>query len=118
MLLEAKIGCKAGYRDLAVRPLRGDNEPRNASSIFVNFWLLKLTTEESKRVLIDPYLTDNPMAPLGPEKIPSVDLIIVNHAAFDHLRDALYLAKRDNACLVCDYLVRQLDTKVYHENRG
>jgi len=67
-----------------------------------------LTTEEGKRVIIDPYLRDNPHAPFGPEKIPPVDLIIVTHAAFDHLGDSFSLAKRDNAFLVGDYLVRQL----------
>lgn len=67
-----------------------------------------LTTEEEKRVVIDPYLTGNPAAPFGPDKILPVDLIIVTHAAFDHLGDAFYLAKRDSASLVCDYLVRQL----------
>lgn len=67
-----------------------------------------LTTEEEKRVVIDPYLTGNPAAPFGPDKILPVDLIIVTHAAFDHLGDAFSLAKRDSASLVCDYLVRQL----------
>jgi len=67
-----------------------------------------LTTEEGRRVVIDPYLTDNAAAPFGPERIPPLDLIIVTHAAFDHLGDAFYLAKRDGASLVCDYLVRQL----------
>jgi L-ascorbate metabolism protein UlaG (beta-lactamase superfamily) len=67
-----------------------------------------LTTEEGKRVVIDPYLTDNPAAPFGPERISPIDLVIVTHAAFDHLGDSLYLAKRDSASLVCDYLVRQL----------
>jgi L-ascorbate metabolism protein UlaG (beta-lactamase superfamily) len=67
-----------------------------------------LTTEESKRIIIDPYLTNNPRAPFGPEKIPKIDLIMVTHAAFDHLGDSFYLAKRDKAHLVCDCLVRQL----------
>lgn len=43
-----------------------------------------LTTEEGKRILIDPYLTGNPAAPLRPEKIPPVDLVVVTHAAFDN----------------------------------
>ena len=67
-----------------------------------------LTTEEGKRIILDPYLTGNPAAPFGPEKIPPVDLVIVTHAAFDHLGDSFHLAKRNNAPLVCDYLVRQL----------
>ena len=51
------------------------------------------------------------MAPFGPDKIPPVDLIIVTHASFDHLGDSFYIAKRDNASIVCDYLVRQLAYK-------
>jgi L-ascorbate metabolism protein UlaG (beta-lactamase superfamily) len=46
-----------------------------------------LTTEEGRRVVIDPYLTGNAAAPFGAERIPPLDLIIVTHAAFDHLGD-------------------------------
>jgi L-ascorbate metabolism protein UlaG (beta-lactamase superfamily) len=67
-----------------------------------------LTTEEAKRIIIDPYLTGNPGAPFGPEKIPPVDLVVVTHAAFDHLGDSIFLAKRDKAFLVGDYLLRQI----------
>jgi L-ascorbate metabolism protein UlaG (beta-lactamase superfamily) len=67
-----------------------------------------MTTEEGKRIIIDPYLTGNAAAPFGPEKIPPVDLVVVTHAAFDHLGDCILLAKRDGAFLVGDYLVRQL----------
>lgn len=59
-----------------------------------------LTTEEGKRIILDPYLTGNPAAPFGPEKIPPVDLVVVTHAAFDHLGDSFHLAKRNNAPLV------------------
>jgi len=51
-----------------------------------------LTTEEGKRIIIDPYLTNNPRAPFGPEKIPKIDLVLVTHAAFEHLGDSFYLA--------------------------
>jgi L-ascorbate metabolism protein UlaG (beta-lactamase superfamily) len=67
-----------------------------------------LTTEEGKRVAIDPYLTGNPKAPFGPEKVPPVDLVIVTHAAFDHLGDSFFLARRDQAIVLGDYVVRQL----------
>lgn len=67
-----------------------------------------LTTEEGKRVIIDPYLSNNPRAPFGPEKIPKIDLVMVTHAAFDHLGDSFYLVTRDNAFLICDRMVRHL----------
>jgi L-ascorbate metabolism protein UlaG (beta-lactamase superfamily) len=67
-----------------------------------------LTTEEGKRIAIDPYLTDNPKAPFGPEKIPPVDLVVVSHAAFDHLGDSFLLARRDQATVLGDLVIRQL----------
>lgn len=67
-----------------------------------------LTTEQGRRVLIDPYLSDNPAAPFGPEQIPPVDLVVVTHGAFDHLGDALEIVRRHGAELVCDPMVRRL----------
>lgn len=67
-----------------------------------------LTTEEGKRIVIDPYLTGNPAAPFGPEEIKSIDLVIVTHAAFDHLGDSFQIAKKNEAIIVGDYLVKQL----------
>ena len=67
-----------------------------------------LTTEQEKRVLIDPYLTRNPSAPFSPNQIPSVDLVLVTHGAFDHLGDALEIVQRDGADLVCDPMVSRL----------
>jgi len=67
-----------------------------------------LTTEEGKRILIDPYLTGNAAAPLGPEEIQPVDIVIVTHAAFDHIGDSFQIAKKSNAYIIGDYLVRQL----------
>jgi L-ascorbate metabolism protein UlaG (beta-lactamase superfamily) len=59
-----------------------------------------LATEEGKRVILDPYLTGNPLAPFDPAGVPKVDLIVVTHAAFDHLGDSFLLAKRDGAFLI------------------
>ncbi len=67
-----------------------------------------LTTEEGRRILIDPYLTRNPAAPFGPEQIPPVDLVVVTHGAFDHLGDALEIVRRDGCPLVSDPMVSRL----------
>jgi L-ascorbate metabolism protein UlaG (beta-lactamase superfamily) len=67
-----------------------------------------LTTEEEKRVIIDPYLTGNALAPFGPEKVPSVDLVLASHVAPDHLGDSFLLARRDGVPLFCDIVSRQL----------
>jgi L-ascorbate metabolism protein UlaG (beta-lactamase superfamily) len=53
------------------------------------------------RVLFDPFLTGNPVAPLGPDAVPSPDVIVVSHAAFDHMGDAAAVASRTKAPVIC-----------------
>lgn len=60
------------------------------------------------RVLIDPFLTGNPVAPLRHEDLEAPDLILVTHAAFDHLGDAAAIAARTGAPIVCGGDVRRL----------
>jgi L-ascorbate metabolism protein UlaG (beta-lactamase superfamily) len=62
----------------------------------------------SHRILIDPFLTGNPAAPLGPDEVERPDVILVTHAAFDHLGDAAVIARRTGAPVVCGGDVRQL----------
>jgi L-ascorbate metabolism protein UlaG (beta-lactamase superfamily) len=60
------------------------------------------------RVLIDPFLSGNPFAPVAHDEIEAPDLIIVTHAAFDHLGDAAAIALRTGAPVVCGGDVRHL----------
>jgi L-ascorbate metabolism protein UlaG (beta-lactamase superfamily) len=53
------------------------------------------------RVLFDPFLTTNPVAPLGPDDVPAPDVIVVSHAAFDHMGDAAAVARRTKAPVIC-----------------
>ena len=57
-------------------------------------------------ILIDPFLTDNPLAPCGPDDLRTPDVILVSHAAFDHYGDAPSVAKRTGAPVICDAAVR------------
>lgn len=58
------------------------------------------------RILIDPFLTHNPLAPCSPDDIAAPDVILVSHAAFDHYGDVPSIAKRTGAPVVCDAAVR------------
>ena len=53
------------------------------------------------RVLFDPFLTGNPVAPIGPDDVPAPDVIVVSHAAFDHAGDAANVARRTKAPVIC-----------------
>ncbi len=57
------------------------------------------------RILIDPFLSDNPVAPVSAEELADPDVILVSHAAFDHYGDAAAIARRTGAPLVCDAAV-------------
>jgi L-ascorbate metabolism protein UlaG (beta-lactamase superfamily) len=60
----------------------------------------------SGRILIDPFLTGNPKAPVSHEEIERPDVILVTHAAYDHLGDAPAISKRTGAPVVCGGDVR------------
>lgn len=53
------------------------------------------------RVLLDPFLTGNPAADLGPDDLPAPDVILASHAAWDHMGDAAAVALRTGAPVVC-----------------
>ena len=62
-------------------------------------------------VVIDPFLTDNPQAAVGPEAI-NPDLVVVTHAHGDHWGDTLTLAQK-GALVVSTY-----EIAVYAEKHG
>ena len=55
---------------------------------------------DGKRVVIDPFLTGNPAAIIGPDGLAKLDAILLSHGHGDHLGDAVSLAKRDKATIV------------------
>jgi L-ascorbate metabolism protein UlaG (beta-lactamase superfamily) len=55
---------------------------------------------DSKRIVIDPFLTGNPAAVIGPAGLQKLDAILLSHGHGDHLGDAVALAKRDKATIV------------------
>jgi len=48
------------------------------------------------KVLTDPFLTGNPLAPVAAEEV-NTDFILVSHGHGDHLGDTLEIAKRTGA---------------------
>jgi L-ascorbate metabolism protein UlaG (beta-lactamase superfamily) len=58
--------------------------------------------EGKKKVLIDPFLTGNPMATVKPGDL-DVDVILVTHGHLDHLGDSVEISKRCGSPIVAIY---------------
>lgn len=56
---------------------------------------------DKHRILIDPFLSGSPHAPIGHEQLAKPDVILVTHAAYDHYGDAAAIAARTGAPVVC-----------------
>jgi len=63
-----------------------------------------LVTTLKAKILIDPFLTGNPMAAVKAEDV-ECDFILVSHAHSDHYGDAVAIAKRTGATIIAPYEV-------------
>ena len=54
-----------------------------------------------QRILLDPFLDENPGQPGASDGFDKVDLVVVSHAAFDHLGDTDKIAARYGCPVVC-----------------
>src|SRR5262245_491072 len=61
----------------------------------------ELITEQDQHILLDPFFDENPGSPIRSAELERVDLILVSHAAFDHLGDTEAIARRTGAPVVC-----------------
>jgi L-ascorbate metabolism protein UlaG (beta-lactamase superfamily) len=61
----------------------------------------EIVTGWGQHILIDPFLDDNPVSPVKSHELEQVDLILVTHAAFDHMGDTEAIARRTGAPVVC-----------------
>jgi L-ascorbate metabolism protein UlaG (beta-lactamase superfamily) len=82
-----------------------------------------LRTPGGRRVLIDPWLKDNPSCPEALKKPPKADLVLVSHGHSDHIDDLIACARESGAAVVaiyelCDWLARKGIQHVSPMNKG
>jgi L-ascorbate metabolism protein UlaG (beta-lactamase superfamily) len=58
-------------------------------------------TSPAGHVLVDPFLTGSASADVGPDEVGDPDVVLVSHAAWDHMADAAPVARRTGAPVVC-----------------
>jgi L-ascorbate metabolism protein UlaG (beta-lactamase superfamily) len=74
---------------------------------FLGTAAFEIITENRKRLLIDPYLDENHASPYKVADIDRLDLLLVTHAAYDHLGDTLKIMRKfPDLPLVCGADVR------------
>ena len=57
-------------------------------------------------LLVDPFFTDNPKAAAKANEVPA-DFILVSHGHGDHVGDAIDIAKRTGATVICNYEISE-----------
>jgi L-ascorbate metabolism protein UlaG (beta-lactamase superfamily) len=65
------------------------------------------------RILIDPFLTGNPLADVKPADFAELDAILISHGHGDHIGDAEWIAKKSGAIIVSNY-----EIAIHYANRG
>lgn len=68
---------------------------------FLGVAAYEIVTGRGQHILLDPFLDENPGSPVRSTELERVDLILISHAAFDHLGDAEAIARRTGAPVVC-----------------
>jgi L-ascorbate metabolism protein UlaG (beta-lactamase superfamily) len=61
----------------------------------------ELVSSAGQHILIDPFLDENPGSPVRSDELSAPDLILVSHAAIDHLGDTETIARRTGTPVVC-----------------
>ncbi|MDO9584906.1 MAG: metal-dependent hydrolase [Syntrophales bacterium] len=60
----------------------------------------RVETSKGKVIIIDPWITGNPLCPVKIEDIDKADLVLVTHDHFDHASNVADIAKKTGATVV------------------
>jgi L-ascorbate metabolism protein UlaG (beta-lactamase superfamily) len=65
-----------------------------------------LIESDGQRIVIDPFLTDNPAAAVKAADV-AADAILISHGHGDHVGDAIDIAKRTGALVIANYEIAE-----------
>jgi L-ascorbate metabolism protein UlaG (beta-lactamase superfamily) len=83
----------------------------------------RVETPGGKTVLIDPWVMGNPKCPDNEKNVKKVDILLCTHGHFDHIGDAVEIAKKHNPKVVgipelCGWLAKKGVKNTAEMNKG
>ena len=83
----------------------------------------RIVTPKGTTVIVDPWVMGNPACPASEKKIKKVDVLLCTHGHFDHIGDAVTIAKEHNPKVVgvfelCSWLNKKGAKQIAPMNKG
>ncbi len=83
----------------------------------------RIETPGGKIILIDPWVMGNPVCPTTERNVKKVDVMLCTHGHFDHIGDAVEIAKKHNPKVVgipelCGWLAKKGVKQTAEMNKG
>jgi len=83
----------------------------------------RIETPGGKTVLVDPWVMGNPMCPESEKKVKKLDVMLCTHGHFDHIGDAVAIAKEHNPTVVgifelCAWMEKKGVKQISPMNKG
>ena len=83
----------------------------------------RIETPGGKTLLVDPWVMGNPSCPESERKVKKVDVMLCTHGHFDHIGDAVAIAKQHNPTVVgifelCAWLEKKGVKQISPMNKG
>jgi L-ascorbate metabolism protein UlaG (beta-lactamase superfamily) len=83
----------------------------------------RIETPKGTTVILDPWVMGNPMCPQNEKDVRKVDVLLCTHGHFDHIGDAVSIAKQHNPKVVgifelCGWLEKKGAKQIAPMNKG
>ncbi len=76
---------------------------KDVSFTWVGHGTWKARSATGKEILIDPWVMNNPAAPETLKTVDKCDLMLITHGHFDHIHDAVEIARRTKPTIVTNH---------------
>lgn len=77
----------------AVSTVRSDHVSGDVQIRFLGTAAFEIVTANNVRLIIDPFLEENTVSPVKVADLEDLDLVLVTHAAYDHMGDTLEIMR-------------------------